>query len=63
MTERPGQTAAVDTEDQLRAPVADCEARLQEIAELVARVRHEINNPLTWVLGQSQAATARSTER
>ncbi len=54
MIERPGQTAAVDTEDQLRARVAECEARLEEIAELVARVRHEINNPLTGVLGQSQ---------
>lgn len=54
MTERQGQTAAVDTEDQLRARVADCEARLEEVAELVARVRHEINNPLTGVLGQSQ---------
>ncbi|MBA3513062.1 MAG: hypothetical protein H0T77_01630 [Pyrinomonadaceae bacterium] len=54
MTERQGQTGAVDTENQLRARVADCEARLEEIAELVARVRHEINNPLTGVLGQSQ---------
>ncbi|CAN5557247.1 hypothetical protein BH20ACI3_BH20ACI3_18420 [soil metagenome] len=54
MTERQDQTGAVDTEDQLRARVADCEARLEEIAELVARVRHEINNPLTGVLGQSQ---------
>jgi signal transduction histidine kinase len=54
MTERPGQTTAVDTEDQLRARVANCEARLAEIAELVARVRHELNNPLTGVLGQSQ---------
>ncbi|MBA2526032.1 MAG: hypothetical protein H0V18_09655 [Pyrinomonadaceae bacterium] len=54
MTERRGQTVAVETEDQLRGRVADCEARLKEIAELVARVRHEINNPLTGVLGQSQ---------
>ncbi len=54
MTERPGQTAALDTEDQLRARVADYEARLDEIAELIARVRHDINNPLTGVLGQSQ---------
>ena len=54
MTERPGQTAAVNTEDQLRAHVAHCEARLEEIAALVARVRHELNNPLTGVLGQSQ---------
>jgi signal transduction histidine kinase len=53
MTERQGH-AAVDIEDQLRAHAADCEARLEEIADLVARVRHEINNPLTGVLGQSQ---------
>jgi signal transduction histidine kinase len=54
MTERTGQSAAVDTENQLRARVADYEARLEEMADLVARVRHEINNPLTGVLGQSQ---------
>ena len=54
MTEGLGQTAAVDTENKLRARVAECEARLEEIAELVARVRHEINNPLTGVLGQAQ---------
>jgi signal transduction histidine kinase len=29
-------------------------ARLEEVADLVARVRHEINNPLTGVLGQAQ---------
>ena len=28
--------------------------RLEEIAELVARIRHEINNPFTGVLGQAQ---------
>jgi len=28
--------------------------RLEEIADLVARIRHEINNPLTGVLGQAQ---------
>jgi signal transduction histidine kinase len=27
---------------------------MDEIAELVAHVRHEINNPLTGVLGQAQ---------
>jgi signal transduction histidine kinase len=53
MTERQGQSAAV-TEDQLRARIADCEARLELMTELVARVRHEINNPLTGVLGQAQ---------
>jgi signal transduction histidine kinase len=54
MTERQGQSAAVDTEDQLRARVADSEARLEVMTELIARVRHEINNPLTGVLGQAQ---------
>ena len=54
MTERQGLRAAVATEEQLRARVADCEGRLEEMADLVARVRHEINNPLTGVLGQSQ---------
>ncbi len=55
MTKRQvGHSAAVDTEDQLRARVAHCEARIVEIAETVARVRHELNNPLTGVLGQSQ---------
>jgi len=28
--------------------------KLDEVAELVARIRHEINNPLTGVLGQAQ---------
>lgn len=54
MIERQGQSALVDTEDQLRARVAECEAELVDIAELVARVRHELNNPLTGILGQSQ---------
>ncbi|HKR60849.1 MAG TPA: histidine kinase dimerization/phospho-acceptor domain-containing protein [Pyrinomonadaceae bacterium] len=40
--------------DQLRARIADYEAQLEEIAAMVARVRHEINNPLTGVLGQAQ---------
>lgn len=42
------------SEAQLRARVAAYEAQLDEIAEMVARVRHEINNPLTGVLGQAQ---------
>jgi signal transduction histidine kinase len=44
----------VDSEEQLRALVAHCEAKLDEQADLVARIRHEINNPLTGVLGQAQ---------
>ncbi len=43
------------TEDQdLSKIIAEHEQRLDEIAQLVARVRHEINNPLTGVLGQAQ---------
>ena len=40
--------------EQMRALLADYEARLDEVAEVVARVRHEINNPLAGVLGQAQ---------
>jgi len=43
-----------DAEERMRAVVADYEARLNEVAEVIARVRHEINNPLTGVLGQAQ---------
>src|SRR5436305_5893860 len=43
-----------EMEQRLRALVAECEARLTEVADLIARVRHEINNPLTGVLGQAQ---------
>ena len=47
--------AAVKTaEDKTRALLADYEAKFDEVAELVARVRHEINNPLAGVLGQAQ---------
>ncbi|MDX6696042.1 MAG: His Kinase (phospho-acceptor) domain [Blastocatellia bacterium] len=45
---------AEGSEQRLRTLLAEQEARLTEIAELVAHVRHEINNPLTGVLGQAQ---------
>lgn len=41
-------------EEKIRALVADYEARIDEVSELIARVRHEINNPLAGVLGQAQ---------
>ena len=34
--------------------VAGYESQLDDVAELVARVRHEINNPLAGILGQAQ---------
>src|SRR2546425_9904551 len=47
---------APDTNElaHLRALVADYEKRLTDAASLVARVRHEINNPLAALLGQAQ---------
>ena len=39
---------------RLRDQVADYEKKLSAAAELVARVRHEINNPLAALLGQTQ---------
>lgn len=49
------QTESPDTElDRLRVLVQDYEKKLSEAAELVARVRHEINNPLAALLGQAQ---------
>lgn len=53
--EQPDETSGETTEEQrLRALVAEYEARLDEVADLIAHVRHEINNPLTGVLGQAQ---------
>lgn len=42
------------SEQQPRVAPAEQETSLLEIIERVARVRHEINNPLTGVLGQAQ---------
>ena len=41
-------------EEQGGRSLAECEARLEEFAALAARVRHEINNPLTGLIGQAQ---------
>ena len=43
-----------NSEERTRMLLADYETRLDEAAELIARVRHEINNPLAAVLGQAQ---------
>ena len=53
MIEQKSQNVSGDSE-KLKGIVADYEAKLDAMAELVARVRHEINNPLTGVLGQAQ---------
>ena len=65
MTERDEPLATDDTNKNIsegnatpaksiEAVVADYEDQLDEVAELVARVRHEINNPLAGILGQAQ---------
>lgn|SRR5256885_15143015 len=41
-------------EQRLRDLIVEYEKRLVEVADLVAHVRHEINNPLTGVIGQAQ---------
>jgi signal transduction histidine kinase len=42
------------SEESAHSLIADYEAKLDEVAEVIARVRHEINNPLAGVLGQAQ---------
>jgi signal transduction histidine kinase len=39
---------------RLRAMITDYEKKMTDTAALVARVRHEINNPLAALLGQAQ---------
>lgn len=43
-----------DVEGKSRALAAEYQAKIDEVADLITRVRHEINNPLTGVLGQAQ---------
>ena len=38
----------------LQAALAEYDKKLTEAAQLVAHIRHEINNPLTALLGQAQ---------
>jgi len=47
---------ALDANDlaRLRELVSEYETKLTDAASLVARVRHEINNPLAALLGQAQ---------
>ena len=47
---RHDRASMTEHEDQ----IAQYRLKLEETAALVARIRHEINNPLTGVLGQAQ---------
>ena len=50
----PTALSSEPTPDSKDEQIARYRDRLDEVAELVARIRHEINNPLTGVLGQAQ---------
>jgi signal transduction histidine kinase len=52
MTEPENESANSGNDGQ--DEVAKYRLKLEETADLVARIRHEINNPLTGVLGQAQ---------
>lgn len=52
--EAPQPGAAEREDERLRALAAEYEARLSDFARLAARARHEINNPLTGLIGQAQ---------
>jgi signal transduction histidine kinase len=52
--DKPGKEKTESAEQRLRSLIAEHEAKLTEVADLIAHVRHEINNPLTGVLGQAQ---------
>jgi signal transduction histidine kinase len=53
MTEPETPPSAQETENR-DDQIVRYRRRLEEVADLVARIRHEINNPLTGVLGQAQ---------
>ena len=53
MTE-PQNEDASNSPSPIQDEVAKYRLKLEENANLVARIRHEINNPLTGVLGQAQ---------
>lgn len=53
MSDQPQRATSQDVE-KLKKLVSEYQSRMDEVAEIVSRVRHEINNPLTSVLGQAQ---------
>jgi signal transduction histidine kinase len=54
MTERKEQNAGSVSAAETNSLIAENEPNMDDVAELITRVRHEMNNPLTGVLGQAQ---------
>jgi two-component system NtrC family sensor kinase len=54
MDEQRRKGLKTSSDERLEKILADHENQLNEVADLVAYVRHEINNPLTGVIGQTQ---------
>ncbi|MDX6710275.1 MAG: His Kinase (phospho-acceptor) domain [Blastocatellia bacterium] len=54
MDEQRRKRQKTSSDERLDKILADHENQLNEVADLVAYVRHEINNPLTGVIGQTQ---------
>ena len=52
--DKAGDSTTEPMEQRLHSLIAEHETKLKEVADLVAHVRHEINNPLTGVIGQTQ---------
>jgi len=54
MNEARSEKSTDPAQQDLGPALRELESKLNEMAELVAHVRHEINNPLTGVIGQAQ---------
>ncbi len=50
----PNKSASGEATAQVSAPAADQQTNQIDVAQLITRVRHEINNPLAALLGQAQ---------
>jgi signal transduction histidine kinase len=50
----PNAESDTSAQQHSRSVIKELETKLDEITELIAHVRHEINNPLTGVIGQAQ---------
>lgn len=47
-------TSSAETPEELRRLLSACDARLRGVSELVTHTRHDLNNLLTGIFGQTQ---------